>query len=213
LERLLAKGAEAELWVREWNMVDVVVKTRNPKKYRHFELDKVLRRSRTAREADILHRAKIVGVPTPFVYMVDIENAVIVMEYIKGIKIRDLLDKIDEDKRSELFQQIGIYSGVLHREGIIHGDLTTSNIIYEQKQGTRLVFIDFGLSEVSLEVEKRGVDLNLMNRMLTSTHYKYKDELLEVFKKGYRLALGNEADEVFERMDNVARRGRYIKKD
>lgn len=209
MERLIARGAEAELWLRDWNMVKVVIKIRNPKKYRHPELDGMLRRSRTSREADIMHRAKMAGVPTPLVYLVDLENALIVMEYVNGVKVRDLVDALDDSERYALFKRIGEHSGALHREGVIHGDLTTSNII---RQGCRVVFIDFGLGEVNFEVEKRGVDLNLMNRMLTSTHYRYQDVLLEAFKEGYRLTMGLDADEALDRMEEVAVRGRYIEK-
>jgi TP53 regulating kinase-like protein len=207
---MIARGAEAELWLREWNNLRVVVKTRKTKKYKHPLLDKQLRRSRTGREADIIHRAKMVGVPTPLIYLVDLDNAVIIMEYIDGIKVRDLVEDLDEKERYMLFRKIGVYSGLLHREGIIHGDLTTSNIIM---QGDRVVFIDFGLSEISNEVEKRGVDLNLMKRMLTSTHYAYEDELLEAFMEGYRSSMGDEAEEALERMEEVALRGRYIEKE
>jgi Kae1-associated kinase Bud32 len=103
-----------------------------------------------------------------------------------------------------------VYAGRLHGAGVIHGDLTTSNIL---KSGERLVFIDFGLAEVSVEVEKRGVDLNLMDMMLTSTHYRHREELLAVFLEGYREALGAEADDAVTRMEEVARRGRYIEKN
>jgi len=210
LEKMIAKGAEAELWLRDWNNLKVIFKTRRPKRYRHYELDKQLRGIRTGREADILHRAKMAGVPTPLVYMLDLDNATIVMEYIDGVKIRDVVEYLEKDERYEIFRRIGEYSGLLHKEGIIHGDLTTSNII---KLGQRIVFIDFGLSEISFEVEKRGVDLNLMNRMLTSTHYVYQEDLLEAFIEGYRSSMGEEAGEALERMEEVAMRGRYIEKE
>jgi len=210
LERLVAKGAEADLYLTEWNGLKAIKKVRNKKKYRHPELDRQPTRTRTNHEADIIHRAKKHGVVTPLLYSVDNEKGVIVMEYIDGIKIRDLVDQLDEGERYRLFRRIGYFSGQLHKGGIIHGDLTTSNII---KSGERIVFIDFGLSEVNFEVEKRGVDLNLMNRMLTSTHYKYQEELLAAFKKGYRASMGDEADEALERMDEVSKRGRYIEKN
>jgi TP53 regulating kinase-like protein len=210
LERLVAKGAEADLYMVEWNGLKALRKVRNPKKYRHPELDYQLRKTRTNHEADIIHRAKNYGVPTPLLYHVDNENGVIVMEYIDGVKIRDLVDQLDSEERIRLFKRIGYYSGLLHKSGIIHGDLTTSNII---KSGDRIVFIDFGLSEVSYEVEKRGVDLNLMNRMLTSTHFKYQEELLEAFMEGYKVSMGEEAEEALDRMEEVSKRGRYIAKE
>jgi TP53 regulating kinase-like protein len=151
-----------------------------------------------------------VGVPTPFLYQIDYENGIIVMEYIEGKKIRDIVNHINDEKRYILFKRIGMYAGVLHRNGIIHGDLTTSNII---KQCDRIVFIDFGLAENSYEIEKRGVDLNLMNRMLTSTHYKYRDKLLKAFKKGYVETMQLEGTKTLERMSEISKRGRYIEKN
>jgi len=210
MEKLVAKGAEADLYLTDWNGLKALRKVRKPKKYRHPELDYQLRKTRTNHEADIIHRAKNHGVATPLLYHVDNEQGVIVMEYIDGIKIRDLVDQLTDEERETLFRRIGYYSGLLHKSGIIHGDLTTSNII---KSGDRIVFIDFGLSEVNYEVEKRGVDLNLMNRMLTSTHYTYQEKLLQAFKQGYKESMGDEAEEALTRMIEVSKRGRYIEKD
>lgn len=210
MERLIAKGAEADLVLIEWNGLTALAKRRNPKKYRHPELDRRMRKTRTKIEADMIHRAKLNGVPTPLLYQVDPEEAVIVMEYVDGVKVRDAVDEMTEGDRRQLFKRIGVYAGRLHGAGVIHGDLTTSNIL---KSGERLVFIDFGLAEVSVEVEKRGVDLNLMDRMLTSTHYRHREELLAVFLEGYREALGAEADDAVTRMEEVAKRGRYIEKN
>lgn len=209
MERVIAKGAEADLVFMEWNGLKALAKRRNPKRYRHPELDLRMRKTRTKTEADIIHRAKMSGVPTPLLYQVDPEEAVIVMEYIDGVKVRDAVDGLTDRERRKLFKRIGGYAGRLHGAGVIHGDLTTSNIL---KQGDRLVFIDFGLAEVSTEVEKRGVDLNLMDRMLTSTHYRHREELLVAFLEGYRGALGEEAEEAVTRMIEVARRGRYVEK-
>ena len=210
MEKLIAKGAEADLYLVDWNGLCAIKKERKPKKYRHAEIDYTLRKTRTNHEVDIIHRAKHQGVSTPLLYSVDNERGVIVMEYINGVKIRDLVDKLADDERYNLFVEIGYISGKLHKAGIVHGDLTTSNII---KSGERIVFIDFGLSEVSYEVEKRGVDLNLMNRMLTSTHYKYQESLLAAFKEGYKQSMEEEAQEALNRMEEVSRRGRYIEKN
>ncbi len=210
MERVIARGAEADLVLMEWNGLTVLAKRRNPKMYRHPELDRHLRRTRTKIEADTIHRAKLSGVPTPLLYQVDPDEAVIVMEYVDGVKVRDAVEGLTDEERRVLFTRIGGYAGRLHGAGIIHGDLTTSNILM---QGDRLVFIDFGLAEVSTEVEKRGVDLNLMDRMLTSTHYRHREELLAAFLQGYRGTLGSEAEEAVTRMEEVAKRGRYIEKN
>ena len=118
MERLVAKGAEADLYITEWNGLKAIKKVRNKKKYRHPELDRQLTRTRTNHEADIIHRAKKHGVATPLLYSVDNEKGVIVMEHIDGIKIRDLVDQLDEGERYRLFRRIGYFSGQLHKGGI-----------------------------------------------------------------------------------------------
>ncbi len=208
---VIAKGAEADLILDpDWNGRKALLKRRGVKKYRHPQIDKDIRRYRTLHEADIIHRAKEAGVPTPLIYQLDPEGATIVMEFIEGTKVRDAVPKLSLEENRSLFRLIGEESGRLHAAALIHGDLTTSNMI---KNGDRVIFIDFGLGEISKEVEKRGVDFNLMVRMLASTHYTIMEPLLESFKEGYRAAMGPEAEEVFKRADEIRRRGRYIDKD
>ena len=208
---LIAKGAEADLWFDpDWNSRKALIKKRGEKKYRHPELDRAIRRSRTIHEADIIHRAKQAGVPTPVLYQVDLAGATIVMQYVEGEKVRDVVDRLGDMERTELFRLIGVHAGRLHGSGIIHGDLTTSNMI---KAGDTVVFIDFGLGELSSEAEKRGVDLHLMRRMLTSTHFKYADELFNAFEEGYTAVMGVEAEEALRRMREIERRGRYVDRE
>lgn len=207
--KLIAKGAEADLLLdSDWNGIKVIVKRRAKKRYRVPELDTEIRRSRTIHETSIMHRAKKAGVPTPLIYHVAPQEATFVMEYVEGDKVRDIVNHLDREKRIQLFRSIGEKAGLLHKAGIIHGDMTTSNVIITS---TRVVFIDFGLGEISMETEKRGVDLNLMYRMLTSTHFAHTDELFEAFREGYRTTL-KDADEALDRMREVAQRGRYIER-
>lgn len=209
--KLISKGAEADLWLDpRWNGKKVVIKKRVKKGYRHEGLDKSIRRFRTIHEADIIHRAKQAGIPTPVIYQVDPLEATFYMQYIKGEKVRDIVDQMEFEENKEIFKTIGCLAGRLHKAGIIHGDLTTSNLI---KSGNTIVFIDFGLGEISSEAEKRGVDLHLMRRMLTSTHYKYADFLFKSFEEGYTSIMGTEAKETIRRMSEIERRGRYIYKE
>ncbi len=208
---IIAKGAEADILLDpDWNGRKALLKRRGVKKYRHPQIDADIRRYRTLHEADIIHRAKEAGVPTPLIYQLDPAGATIVMEFIEGTKVRDAVPKLSLPENLTLFRLIGEESGRLHKASLIHGDLTTSNMI---KNGDRVVFIDFGLGEISKEVEKRGVDFNLMVRMLASTHYTIMESLLEAFKEGYRASMGPEAEEVFQRADEIRRRGRYIDKE
>jgi TP53 regulating kinase-like protein len=208
---LIAKGAEADLWLDpDWNGVRALIKRRGEKKYRHPDLDREIRRLRTLHEASMIHRAKEAGVPTPVIYQVDPEEATIVMEYVGGEKVRDIVEDLSGEMRYELFKLIGLLAGRLHGVGIVHGDLTTSNII-NSPEGP--VFVDFGLGEASNETEKRGVDLNLMHRMLTSTHFRHTEELFSAFREGYVEGLGEEAEQALGRMEEISRRGRYVERE
>lgn len=207
--RLVARGAEAELLLqRMWLNREVLAKRRVKKVYRVAELDQSLREYRTIHEAEIIHRAKKVGVPTPIIYMVDVPRTTIYMEYVEGELVRNLLDALPREERQLLFHRIGVLVGRLHRGGIIHGDLTTSNMIL--KMEGRIYFVDFGLAELSEEVEKRGVDLHLMKQMLTSTHYRYAEECFLPFLEGYRRIMGEDAEEVVQKIEEIERRGRYV---
>jgi Kae1-associated kinase Bud32 len=92
----------------------------------------------------------------------------------------------------------------LHTHGIIHGDLTTSNILF--KDG-KLYLIDFGLSYLDKTVEARGVDVHVLFQTFESTHENH-EELIETFKKGYALTFAG-AEEVLGREREIEARGRY----
>ena len=94
---------------------------------------------------------------------------------------------------------------------IIHGDLTTSNMILNENGN--IFFIDFGLAEYSNELEKRGIDLLIMKRAFYSTHYSYAGKCFKAVTEGYAKEMGEEVySEVIERVNKIARRGRYILK-
>ena len=142
------------------------------------------------------------------IHIVDLQQTIVMIDSTYAL-VRDIVADLDKEERVALFRSIGESAGRLHGAGIIHGDLTTSNIIESSGQ---VVFIDFGLAEVSTETEKRGVDLNLMHRMLTSTHFTHIQELFSAFKEGYLTTLGIEGEEALNRMEEVSRRGRYVER-
>ena len=206
---LIKKGAEASLYLEYWNKRKVVMKRRHPKKYRIPELDLLIRSQRTLHEPNIIHNAKKAGVPTPTIFMVDIADANIIMEFIEGKQIKEVLDGLSKEKRLNLCKLIGDLIGRLHRNGIIHGDLTTSNMILTPYG--KVVFVDFGLSERSIELEPMGVDLHLMKRTLQSTHYKYAKECFKAVMDGYEEALGQEkTKKVTIKIREIEKRGRYV---
>ncbi|HUT17126.1 MAG TPA: KEOPS complex kinase/ATPase Bud32 [Acidobacteriota bacterium] len=208
---LLKKGAEASLYIADWHEKRVVIKARLPKKYRPAELDAQIRSYRTVHEPQLMHEAKKAGVPTPTIFLVDVKNAAITMEFVEGKQVKQLLGSISEKERQELCFKIGELIGKMHKHGLIHGDLTTSNMILGVEG--KIFLVDFGLGEKNAELEARGVDLHLMKRALQSTHYQFAEECFKNVMTGYSAVLGGEdAKNVFEKIREIERRGRYVEK-
>lgn len=207
--RLLKKGAEASLFVADWHDRRVVIKTRLPKKYRPGKLDVRIRTYRTVHEPQLMSEARKAGVPTPTVFQVDVENATIVMEFIEGKQLKQLLDEFSPKERERSCFMVGELVGRLHRHGVVHGDLTTSNMILGADG--RIFFVDFGLGEKNGELESRGVDLHLLKRALQSTHYQFAEDSFRAVVKGYAAGLGEaEAKDVLDKVREIEKRGRYV---
>jgi TP53 regulating kinase-like protein len=206
---LLKKGAEASLYLGSWHDQRVIIKSRLPKKYRPAALDEEIRSYRTVHEPQLMHEAKKAGVPTPMIFLVDTKNATITMEFVKGKQVKQLLGSISKEERQELCVKIGELIGKLHAYGVIHGDLTTSNMILNPEG--KVFLVDFGLGEKTMELEARGVDLHLMKRALQSTHYQFAEECFESVMRGYSTVLGaEEAGKVLGKIREIERRGRYV---
>lgn len=188
----IARGAEAVIY-EDGNSI---VKERLKKSYRLAELDEELRKQRTRREANLLNKAPI---PHPKLLSCDGKSK-IVMEKIKGEKLRDLLDE-----NPGLARKVGELVAKMHNKNIIHGDLTTSNMIL--RPDGEMVFIDFGLSFHSDKVEDKAVDIHLFKQALDSKHFKVYDEALREFMKGYEKVNKHEA--IMQRLKAVELRGRY----
>jgi TP53 regulating kinase-like protein len=206
---LFKKGAEASLFLMDWHERKVIVKVRVPKKYRPPTLDEQIRSYRTVHEPQLMHEAKAAGVPTPLIYMVNVPEATITMEYVEGQQVKQLLNKVSKTERHDLCVKIGESIARLHSHGLIHGDLTTSNMILRPEGA--IFFVDFGLGEKNIELEAKGVDLHLMKRALQSTHYMFWEECFQNVLCGYTSVLGvGVAEKVYEKIREIERRGRYV---
>ena len=207
--KLLKKGAEASLHVADWQGRKVVIKTRFPKRYRPEKLDCEIRTYRTVHEPQLMNEAKKAGVPTPLIFQVDVKNAVITMEFVEGTQVKQLLASLSVKEREMLCIRIGELIGRLHSRGVIHGDLTTSNMILNPEG--KVFLVDFGLGEKNTELEARGVDLHLMKRALQSTHYQFTEECFAAVTRGYGTVVGEAAArDVYEKVKEIERRGRYV---
>jgi TP53 regulating kinase-like protein len=206
---LIKKGAEASLYLADWHGRKVIMKKRLPKKYRPSMLDEQIKTYRTIHEPLLMHEAKKAGVPTPTIFLVDTKNATIIMEFIEGKQVKKLLGEVAKSQRQSLCLKIGELIGRLHEYGIIHGDLTTSNMIVDFEE--KMFFVDFGLGEKSKELEARGVDLHLMKRALQSTHFRFTEECFDAVIRGYSRVLSDETvKSILDKIREIERRGRYV---
>ena len=206
--KILQRGAEALIYLKEYEGQLAVFKERIKKSYRVEELDKKLRKFRSRKEAKLLNEARKIGVPTPKILELDEEKGLIVMEYLKGKRVKEFLEKGEQKEVEKIFKKIGELVGRLHSYNLIHGDLTTSNLIL--KSG-KIYFIDFGLGEFSRRIEDKAVELRLFEEALKSTHFKIFKIAWKNFISGYKKEY-KDADKVLLQLEKVKKRVRYAKR-
>jgi Kae1-associated kinase Bud32 len=194
MHKVLKIGAEARLTLEDGKLV----KERIRKGYRLEQIDAPLRKRRTRREASLIDRARRAGVKVPQIFNVDEREKKIVMEFIDG-------ERIDKILTDAVCKKIGESVAKLHSYNIIHGDLTTSNII---KKGDDVYFIDFGLGEVSDSIEKQGVDLKVLKESIRAVQAKKAPALNKIILDTYAKNYDN-SKAVLERLEKIEKRGRY----
>ncbi len=193
----IGDGAEAIIYLNK----DIVVKDRIKKGYRLKEIDEKLRKFRTRRETKVLEKLHAIDFPIPKLILSDDKNMLIKMQFLKGKKLRDALNK---NNCVRLCKELGKKIAILHKNNIIHGDLTTSNMIFNKE----IYFIDFGLSFFSDKTEDKAVDIHLLRQALESKHH-------EIFKKSFKAVLSGYKIKnpyykiIMKRLEKVEARGRY----
>jgi len=201
-------GAEARLDSSEWMGRDVVLKQRVVKGYRHPTLDRQLQTSRIRNEVRLMLEARRAGIVVPVIYSVDLANNLIAMEEIKGVRVKDALNTLPLDEAEVVCAKIGEIAASLHMNDIVHGDLTTSNMLLE---GDRIVLIDFSLGSKTSELEDKGVDMHLLEEAFHSAHHQ-RSGLYEVVKSSYVRA-NPHGDLVLKKVREIEKRGRYTRKE
>lgn len=188
----MIQGAEAEITIQG----EEVLKERPEKKYRHEKLDTRIREERTSEEVKNIEKARKHGVNIPETEKTG--KTSMKQERIEGDTLKTILPS-----EPELMEEVGKNIGLLHGTGLVHGDLTTSNIMYDGE----IWLIDLGLSETTERTEDQAVDIYLLKKTLETSHPEQSTELWKKFRQGYREFKNSE--EVLETMEEVQRRGRY----
>jgi Kae1-associated kinase Bud32 len=203
LPGIVARGAEAVLYLERRGRETILVKERIRKGYRIRELDNRIRLRRTKSEAKLLSGAGRAGVPVPRV--LDSKESEISMDFLDGKTVKESLNGLGKSERVSVCRNIGRVAALLHRNGIMHGDLTTSNMILFRGN---LYLIDFGLGKFSQKIEDHAVDMFLLYEALKAAHYKYLNEVWQNILKIYRQDYPN-AHGVLKRFERIATRRRY----
>jgi len=205
----ISSGAEATIYQDK----DKVIKHRISKSYRHPTLDKRIIKRRTKAETKIMIKAsEIIPVPKPEEQK-DLDK--ITMPFIGGDKLSLTLDDYPKKKQEETMFQLGQTIAKLHKEDLIHGDLTTSNILLSSHHSSskdkenQIYIIDFGLGFQNGKYEDKGVDIHLLKQALEAKHFKAWETLFKEFEVGYRSIQSKEAEKVFDRLKSIEKRGRY----
>lgn len=201
--KLLKKGAEADIYLTKWNNLPSILKIRKTKPYRNPILDAKIRKQRTIKESQMISEVKSFGIPTPLVYFVNLTNSSILMQEIPGIPVHDLPSL----KIIQLSKEIGRLVGIMHKNGIMHGDLTTSNFILFKN---KVYVIDFGLSQKTIKCEDHAVDLRLIKEILNSAHAKIMESAWKNFLSGYKSVVGTITySKIIHSVSDIESRGRY----
>jgi len=225
---LISQGAEARVY-REYFLEDLcIVKERFSKKYRNEILDKKITYQRTVQEARNMARARKAGVNTPYVMHVDTETHKIYMQYVNdAVMIKEyfyFLQRHNLAFPEHVLAQLGRAIGLIHNCDIVHGDLTTSNMMikfntHEMYQNVKndvpftltageysIYLIDFGLSYVSSNAEDKAVDLYVLEKAFLSTHTENQSDfsrILDFYQSEYK-----NGDKILARFAEVQKRGR-----
>ena len=204
MKEIVQRGAEAILYKDELEGKTVLVKERIKKGYRTEQLDEEIRSSRTRHEARLMERAVgSVNVPR----ILKTEKFRIIMDFIEGRKLKEALIDMDENEVKKACSEIGSISAQIHNLGIIHGDLTTSNLIVEKGSG-KIFLIDFGLGKFERKVEARAVDLHLLYEALKSTHFDVLEIAWDSVAESYRKNV-DDWKEIESRIEQIKKRRRY----
>ena len=214
--RIIARGAESVIYLERWLGRTVVVKERVRKRYRVPEVDDRIRVHRTINEVRNMMRARALGINVPRVYDVDLSRCIIRMEYIDGVTLLDLISArgCSEDVLKHL-NTLGTYVGILHGDGIIHGDPTLTNVIV---RGESAYMIDFGLSERVGDsksdprfLERCSVDIDVAFRCIEANFSNVETVLKREFILGYERVVGKDfCSRVLKHVDRIRRLARYV---
>lgn len=200
---MLHRGAEAVVFAGSWMGQDAVLKCREPRTWRHPDLDARLTKSRLSAETRLLRRLRCAGLPVADLLAVDFSKGWMIQSRCPGIP---LVDALKGGTNPSILRDVGNLIRRLHANGVAHGDLTTHNILWDSESGLSL--IDFGLASITDEVETLGLDLQVLNECLKASHPSIEGGI-DLVIEGYLSSSEEGAQTVINRFDDIRSRVRY----
>ncbi len=189
---------------------DRILKERIKKSYRLPEIDKNLRKRRTHSEAKLLREAARAGTNVPRV--INESEYSLELEFIHGEMVSSILNENENDiEISHVVQiatQIAESIAIMHNYDIIHGDLTTANMIFSDG---KVYMIDFGLGFFSKRIEDKSMDLHMIHNVIKAIHPEFLEVIWDTILKVYQ-DKNSEGKMVIKSLRDIEERGRYVKR-
>ena len=206
---ILAKGAESDILEKSYLGEDAILKKRVSKSYRVKEIDNKIRKMRTKIESKLISDIKSCGVKSPVLFDVNLEDESILMEKIHGNLVKDIMDSLSSEDRFNLAKKIGYNIGLMHNKDIIHGDITSSNMMVDDEGN--FVFLDFGLGSYSDLVEDKATDLLVLKKSFQSIDYEIANETFDWILDGYIDSYEDDLNKnmILNKIKEIESRGRY----
>ena len=229
---VVSQGAEAIVFATDTHPYSgdkpLIIKYRPKKSYRHAKIDAQITRLRSTGEARFMYKLNKLGVPAPMLVACDFDHGIIWMEKVGGrlplgeaSSLKNWLwhlerlgsNCVDEDV-AQVLNEVGELVGKLHLNDMVHGDLTTSNVMLDNGHPC---LIDFGLGDHLSLAEDRAVDLYVLERAVNSTHSVYAEQYNQWFHQGYerihteekyRKGSAKRFKETMRKLEDVRLRGR-----
>ena len=201
-------GAEADIIICKGKYL---LKKRIRKKYRILDLDNHIRRTRTKKEAMLLKLCKKNKIPVPDVSIED--EYTLKIEFIEGKNMDNYIKANNKKDIKSILDKCTFYIAQMHQKNIVHGDLTTSNIIIAVKNKKEVpYFIDFGFGKKTNRIEEKAMDIHNFIKSFDATFPLLK-EYLYFLKEKYTSYLNSEQLlKIQNRLEKIEARGRYLKR-
>ncbi len=199
--KLINYGAEGSIYETENN---TILKVREPQTYKLEQLDLKLRKRRTKRETNVLQKLYDKKINVPKILSIDLEDMSFEMEKVEGFEIK-------KELTYEVLSKSIIEISKIHKENIIHGDLTPLNLIKVESRNTKnfeIFIIDFGLSDFSSNIEDKAVDLHVFFSFLNSEIENFEETKENLIKLYGKLNQNNRSSEIINRLKEIELRGR-----